>query len=166
MLYFYLYSVTGVSLFVFTISVITGLNGFFDFLFQVPLEPYETIPAYQGALAGGLGYALISLPIWLYHWRRLTRESQRFADNLLTAHRFYLFTVVCLSVMLGIIAGGSGLSSLLRLAFGFSDTLATTYANAAAAFAILIVAAALWLHHWRQFRGRFGDFEALLKPAT
>lgn len=166
MLYFYLYSVTGVALFVFTLSMMSGINGFFDFIFKVPLAAYETTPGYEGAIAFGLGYALISLPIWLYHWRRLTGESLRFADNLLTAHRFYLFTVVCLAVMLGIIAGGNGLSGLLRLAFGFGDSQAETLSNTAASFAILGVAGALWLHHWRQFRGRFGEFESLLKPAA
>jgi len=165
MLYVYLYSVTGVSLFVFTISVIAGVNGFYEFLFGVPIPAYESAPQYQGPIAFGLGYALISLPIWLYHWRRLTQESERFSDGLLTGHRFYLFSVVCLSVMLGIIAGGNGFSQALRLLFGFIDSQAETLSKTAASFTLLLVAAGLWLHHWRQFRGRFGDLSKLLKPA-
>jgi hypothetical protein len=163
MLYIYLYSVTGVALFVFTLSVMAGVNGFYDFAFNVPIPAYETAPTYRGPITFGLGYALISLPIWLYHWRRLTQESEKFATGLLTGHRFYLFTVVCLSMMMGIIAGGNGFTNALRLLFGFAEEAAVTLSNMATAFTLLIVAACLWLHHWRQFRGRFGDLDKLLK---
>lgn len=165
MLYIYLYSVTSVSLFVFVVSMVAGVNGLAEFLFNAPLSPYEMIPAQQGPLVFGLGYALISLPIWLYHWRWLTRESERFQETLLNGHRFYLFTVICLSVMMGIVVGGTAFSTAIRLLLGIFYEQAESWSQLAASFTLLLVAGGLWLHHWRQFRGRFGDMSALLKPA-
>lgn len=156
MLYFYLYSVTGLSLLVFYFSVISGVNGFFDFIFQVPIGPYETTPEYESAITSGLGFAIVSLPLWVYHWRRLLRESAEFSESMLTAHRFYLFTVVCCLILMIIISGGSGLAALLRLAFGFGESQAENLSGMSTSFTIFLVSGGFWVHHWKQFRGRFG----------
>jgi hypothetical protein len=166
MLYFYLFSVTGVALFVFVVSIISGVNGLFDFVFQVPMESWQTVPEYQSAIAMGLGYALISLPVWWHHWRRLITESPRFDNTFQTFYRFYLFTVVCLSVMFGLIVGGAGFSNAIRFLLGFGESRPDQFANLASAFTLLAVAAALWIYHWRQFRGHFGSLKAPVEPAA
>lgn len=166
MLYFYLYSITGLSLLVFYFSVISGLNGFYDLIFNVPLDVYETTPGYEGAITAGLGFAIISLPIWLYHWRRVLRESADFTESMLTAHRFYLFTVVCCLMLMIIITGGSGLAAVLRLAFGFGEGRAQNLSGMASTLSIFLFSGAFWLHHWKQFRGRFGDLTGLVKSET
>ncbi|MBI3158940.1 MAG: hypothetical protein HYZ26_05005 [Chloroflexi bacterium] len=165
MLYLYLYSVTGLSLLVFYFSVISGVNGFFDFIFQVPIGAYETTPGYESAITSGLGFAIVSFPLWVYHWRRLMRESMDFTESMLTAHRFYLFTVVCCLILMIIVSGGSGLASLLRMLFGFGESRAGNLSGMSTSVTIFLVSGGFWVHHWWQFRGKFGGMPGLKASA-
>lgn len=159
---FYLYSVTAVSLGVFY----TGITGavkalasvFLDTPYQVLDLPFDTLIP----ISTGFGFAVIALPVWFLHWRWLLRLSVGFDKDDLQFHQFYLFTVVCILVFFALVSGGEAMANLFRYWLGAGlDPL--VQAKAFGGLLGLAITAALWLHHWFQFRGRFGDLTGLVK---
>ncbi len=153
MLNFYLYSISAISLSVFYFSMLVAVGGALRLLLGVP--PGATFAA-QETLAGGAGFAILALPLWWLHWHWLRSQFANASGPTLAWHRFYLFTIICLTAIAMLVAGGVGLSGVLRLALGSSEGPAALE-NTGVYLATLALSGALWLHHWRQFRGGLGE---------
>ncbi len=103
-------------------------------------------------LATGLGFLAIALPLWWLHWRRLLGGFAQGDEEAGGAHRFYLFTVLCLNAIIVLFGGGLGLRSLGRLALGVADEIPSDLINTGVFLSSLGLSAAIWRHHWRQFQ--------------
>ncbi len=122
---------------------------------------YQDVPAptsshAQETLSRGAGFAILALPLWWLHWRWLRSQFSKASGYALTWHRFYLFTIICLTAIAMLLAGGVGLSGVLELTLSGSLG-ASEMENTGVYLATLVLSGALWLHHWRQFRGGLGE---------
>ena len=160
MLNVYLYSVSMVSLSAFYLAVIVLavniLKSTFGLEFDTETKQY---------LAASVGIIMVSFPMWLIHWRWLRQQFANASKNEVFFHRFYLFTIICLSAMAMIISGSVGVSHLLGLFLALHETTTSGLQKMLAALLILIVTLGLWFHHWRQFKGNVGPFSPA-KPAV
>jgi hypothetical protein len=145
MLLFYLYSISFISLTVLYFSGLAAADGLAGWL--IGGERLDANP-----LSGALGFLVISAPIWRLHWRRLLKFSERFSDNVLNSHRFYLFTVVCLTVIAMLISGGGAFTRMFQLLFGAGGDPARQWSALAANLLALGLSSGIWMAHWRQFR--------------
>jgi hypothetical protein len=152
MLNFYLYSISAISLSIFYFAVLVAVGGVLRLLSGT--SPLDQLAA-QETLARGAGFALLGLPLWWLHWRWLRDQFSKASGYAVTWHRFYLFTIVCLSAIVMLFAGGAGFSGLLELVLGGSA--AAELENTGVYLAALVLSSALWLHHWRQFKGGMGE---------
>jgi hypothetical protein len=153
MLNFYLYSISAISLSVFYFSALVAVGGLLRLLIGAPVsDPYTA----QETLSRGAGFAMLALPLWWVHWRWLRSQFFKASGYALAWHRFYLFTIICLTAIAMLLAGGVGLSGVLELTLSGSLG-ASEMENTGVYLATLLLSGALWLHHWRQFRGGLGE---------
>ncbi len=155
MLNFYLYSITAISLSVFYFAALVAVGGTLRLLLGAGAAPIERLAA-QEMLAGGAGFAALAFPLWWLHWRWLRAQFSNASGPVVAWHRFYLFTIVCLSAVVVLVAGGVGLSGVLQLILG-AGLSAGKLENTGVYLASLALSGALWLHHWRQFKGGIGE---------
>jgi len=148
MLNVYLYSVTSISLTTFYIAAIVLVNGLLRLWLGVDIDEEA-----GRAIAGGAGFAMVSLPLWWVHWRWLRWQFRQTEAPDTMWHRFYLFTVICLNAIVILIAGSVGLANLISAALGVSETTTRGLINAGTALCASTLALSIWLHHWRQFSG-------------
>lgn len=161
MLNFYLYSVTSISLTLFYFGFLVFVRGAFLLIFDTDADD-----AAIRTLASGLGYAVVSFPLWWMHWDWLRqRFSQAEGDDVL-GHQFYLFSVVCLNAMAILFAGGVGVSSLVKYLLGAGDSSASGMAASGVLIFTMLLSMALWRHHWRQFTVGFSEIFPIGKSRT
>jgi hypothetical protein len=161
MLNFYLYSISSVSLTAFYIATLVAIGNLLSLLLGV-----NTGVSTRGNIAGGLGFALVSLPVWWLHWRWLRNQFAQAAGAAVNWHRFYLFTIVCLNAIAMLFSGGLGITALARLGLRASGDTGATFAQAGLYLSCLGLSAGLWLHHWRQFRGEMGELQTEMAQTT
>lgn len=159
MLNVYLYSVSVVSLSAFYLAALVLVNNALKLAFGVEVD-LET----RQFVAGSAGVILATLPMWSIHWRWLRRQFNQAAVNEVFFHRFYLFTVICLSAMAILISGSLTVSHLLGLLLHLHTTSAAGLQKTLTALSVLGVSISIWVHHWRQFKGNLGQF--LPAPAS
>ena len=160
MLNIYLYSVSMVSLSAFYLAVIASAVNILKSAFGLDLDA-ET----KQYVATSVGIIMASFPVWFIHWRWLRQQFANASENEVFFHRFYLFTIICLSAMAMIISGSVGLSHLRGLLLTLHESTTVGVQKMLAALLVLIVTLGLWFHHWRQFKGNVGPFSPA-KPAV
>ncbi|MFQ5577526.1 MAG: DUF5671 domain-containing protein [Anaerolineae bacterium] len=160
MLNLYLYSVSAVSLAAFYVAALGFAANALALAFGL-----EGGPDIRHTVATAAGVVVASFPMWAIHWRWLRRQFGRATKNEVLLHRFYLFTIICLSAMAMLVSGSAAVSQLAGLLLGLTDTAAAGVQKGLAALATLGLSAGLWLHHWRQFGGRVGPFLPSPSPA-
>jgi hypothetical protein len=151
MINFYLYSVSSISLFLFYAAALSFVKGIFHYVAAAGAGA-EAL----GAIASGLGYAAVAFPLWWLHWGWLRRQFDSDRSDQQVWHQFYLFTVVCLNVMVMLFAGGVGISSLLGYVLGARAITPEAASRSGLLVSALLLSFVLWRHHWRQFTSRFG----------
>jgi hypothetical protein len=147
MLNFYLYSVSSVSLATFYVATLILISGFLRLVFNVGSD-YDN----REAIAGGLGFLLVSFPLWMIHWRWLREQFDRQDDRSNILHRFYLFTVVCLNAIAVMIGGSIGATALANLLLSVGGDVPGTWIRAGVSLSATTMSLILWLHHWRQLQ--------------
>ncbi len=153
MLNVYLYSVSTVSLSAFYLAVIVLAINILKLAFGLEFDT-ET----KQNVASSAGIIMASFPMWFIHWRWLRQQFKDASKNEIFLHRFYLFTIICLSAMAIIISGSVGVSHLVGLFLALHDSITSGLQKMLAAALILLVSLGLWFHHWRQFKGNVGAF--------
>lgn len=101
--------------------------------------------ALRSTISSTLGIAVTTLPLWYLHWRAMRRLWERTGDR----NRSYLFIVNSIAVLATAITGGHVVRHTAALLLG---TVPATDAGVATFWATMlrfVVAAFLWLHHWR-----------------
>ena len=152
MLNFYLYSVTSISLAAFYFAAVYLVSGVLRFALGVDGDA-----AVRNAIATGLGIVVAALPLWYVHWRWLREQFQRAKPGDVAFHRFYLFTIVCLSALALLISGSVAVTRLMNIALGVGPGPTVSAANAATALATFVLSLTIWLLHWGQFQGGRGE---------
>ncbi len=151
---FYLYSVTSVSLVTLYVATLVLVKGLLRLALGV-----EPDYASREAVANGLGFLVIALPLWVIHWRWLRQQFVRAQGGAVTAHRFYLFTVVCLNAMAIMVGGSLGATALANAILGVSSGGADVWVRTGVAFTAMGLSLFLWLHHWRPLVAVLGEKE-------
>ena len=159
MLNVYLYSVSVVSLSAFYLAALVLGNNALKLAFGVEVD-LET----EQYVAGSAGVFLTTLPMWSIHWRWLRRQFNQATANEVFFHRFYLFTIICLSALAILICGSLTVSHLLGWLLDLHSTSAIGLQKVLTAVSVLGVSIGIWVHHWRQFKGNLGQF--LPTPAS
>ncbi len=154
MLHFYLYSVTSISLVTLYVATLVLVKGVLRLLLGV--EPDD---ASREAVANGLGFLVIALPLWIVHWRWLRGQFARAQGGGVTAHRFYLFTVVCLNALAIMVGGSMGARALANAILGVGPESAQVWVRTGVAFTAMGLSLFLWLHHWRPLVTVLGERE-------
>ena len=150
MRYIYLYSVSAVMLAV-LYGALTLLAGGAAGVVAAPAASNASQQA-RATLASALAGVIMSAPLWFIHWRWAVQEQARWSREpghtvLRAFHRFYLYSVVCLSLMALLIAGGITVAQLARVALAARVSYpADDWARGIAA---AVQSAALWAYHWR-----------------
>ena len=160
----YLYSVSGISLAAFYVAALVFAGNALALAFGL-----EAGPDTRQTVATAAGVMAASFPMWAIHWRWLRRQFDRATKSEVLLHRFYLFTIICLSAMAILVSGSAAVSQLAGLLLKLNTPVAAGLQKGLAALAALGLSAGLWLHHWRQFGGRVGPFwptQSLPGPAV
>jgi Domain of unknown function (DUF5671) len=155
MLNFYLYSISAIALTTFYFAALVVVNGVLQIIFNGSLKPSDQRQV-MAVIAGGLGYLLIALPLWWMHWRWLRQEFEHAQETSIPWHRFYLFTIVCLNAIAILILGSLGIAAVARLGLGVADSSGRDLSQAGVLLFAMALSAALWAHHWGQFKGGRG----------
>ncbi|MDH3943788.1 MAG: DUF5671 domain-containing protein [Anaerolineae bacterium] len=160
MINFYLYSVTSISLLLFYTATLTFTKG----AFYVVLGADDGNDGLQ-AIASGLGYAAVAFPLWWLHWSWLRKQFDAAKGDQNLWHQFYLFSVVCLNILVMLFAGGVGVASMLEYLLGAGDLAPRAVARTGVLVATLLLSFTLWRHHWQQFTQRFGQGLPFITPS-
>lgn len=158
MLNFYLYSISAISLSAFYVATLVVVGQLLSLALGAPVSPLVQAEIRQ-TLADGLGFLVVSLPLWWLHWNALRRQFRQAAGSVVAWHRFYLFTVVCLNVVIILVAGSLGITGLIRQILGVGPQSAGDLARNGVFLTSLVLSLALWWHHWSQFRGGPGELQ-------
>ena len=154
MLNFYLYSVTSISLAAFYFAAVYLVSGVLRFALGVDADTQV-----RNAIASGLGIVVAALPLWYVHWGWLREQFRQAKPEDVGFHRFYLFTVVCLSAMALLVSGSVAVTRLMNIALGVGPGTTASAAQAATALATFGLSFAIWILHWGQFQGGRGEMQ-------
>ncbi|MBP8108968.1 MAG: hypothetical protein KBG20_17650 [Caldilineaceae bacterium] len=154
MLNFYLYSVTSISLAAFYFAAVYLVSGVLRFALGVDADDQV-----RTAIASGLGIVVAALPLWVVHWRWLREQFRQARPEDVAFHRFYLFTIVCISALALLVSGSVAVTRLMNIALGVGPDTTLSAAHAATAFATFMLSLTIWLLHWGQFQGGRGEMK-------
>ncbi|MCC7354670.1 MAG: hypothetical protein IT330_13065 [Anaerolineae bacterium] len=145
MLYFYLYSISAVTL----AATYTGLVGLAVTLFSLASGDGSV----RREMAAALGVAVAGAVFWLIHWRQVIAllPAPGIRGALDPWHRFYLFSVSCLAVMAMLMTASVGVA---RLATGVMGTglAANHWTTTGSWVAAFLISAVVWAYHWRMLQ--------------
>lgn len=150
MLNFYLYSVSSVSLAAFYVAAIFLGDGLVRMTTGGGLDGEG-----RQMVASGMGVVVAALPLWLVHWRWLRQQFRSAKGSEEAFHRFYLFTVVCLSAMATLVTASMAATRLMKMILEIAQP--QDGPRAITAMLALLLSAGIWLHHWSQFQGGRGQ---------
>jgi hypothetical protein len=145
MIYFYLCSVSGVSLVLFFVSTLFLASGSSSLAFG-----HGDAMKAGRYIATGIGIAIPALVAWGIHWRWLLREIPKARET--SWFRFYLFTVLCLNVMAMLVTGGVSLSGFARVLLDVAKAPAADLARSSTSTWALFLSAGIWYLHWRELQ--------------
>lgn len=152
MLNFYLYSVTSISLTAFYFAAVYLVSGVLRFALGVDADAQV-----RNAIASGLGIVVAALPLWYVHWRWLREQFRQAKPEDVLFHRFYLFTIVCISALALLISGSVAVTRLMNIVLSAGPGPTLSAAHAATALATFMLSLTIWLLHWGQFQGGRGE---------
>jgi hypothetical protein len=99
-------------------------------------------------LVNGLGLILVGIPLWLFCWKIVESSINQPQERHSQIRTVVLYVLTLLATFAALIASGSALMFLFRIAFIESETFKTVWGDLGTAISVVLPSFAIWAYHW------------------
>lgn len=152
----YLHFISFVTLLIFFFSLLNLVGNLLDWVLPVGSVTGWSREWMREATVQSAALAVVAFPVWLFCWRRARHMALQEGNLLL--HRVYLYAVMIIAFVAGMVMGAKLISQPLRLLLGIARWTIPSGRRSLLHEAITggvnaLLAFGVWFYHWRLAEG-------------